>query len=308
MSATQSRHAARTPLAVRVALPIGVLFTSVASLVTLAGVVDAVPVEVDLPAPAAVMTLPDVQVAATPVADPCADAGVQAGLSAGDDAAVVQAFGGGEEFRAAVVVGNAPCIALDDPERDWVVVNKLRALSPIDFVPPSIVTSNLRATSRSVSMRPEVADALNRLAAAAQAGGVGALGVNNAYRSYGLQATTHSSFVRSDGQAGADAGSARPGHSEHQTGLAVDVVSCTSGCGSLSQFADTKLSGWVAEHAWEFGFIIRYEADTTPTTGYMPEAWHLRYIGVELSTAYHDGGFHTLEDFFGLPPAPDYAP
>ncbi|BDZ39653.1 M15 family metallopeptidase [Microbacterium suwonense] len=307
MSATQSRHASRAPFAVTVALPIGVLFTAVASLATLLGVIATAPVEVELPAPAAALVLPDVEVTATPVLNPCADAEVQAALAAGDDEAVVKAFGGGGEFQAAVAIGNAPCIPLDDPAHEWVVVNKLRALTPIDFTPASVTPSNLRGTSRSVSMRPAAADALNRLADAARAAGAGVMGVNNAYRSYGLQKITYSSFVRSEGRAGADAGSARPGHSEHQTGLAVDVVACTPGCGGIGQFAGTAQSRWVAEHAWEFGFIVRYEDGATATTGYMPEPWHLRYIGVELARAYHQGGFHTLEDFFGLPPAPDYS-
>ena len=133
------------------------------------------------------------------------------------------------------------------------------------------------------------------------------IGVNNAYRSYGLQQVTYSRFVRSEGVAGADAGSARPGHSEHQSGLAVDVVACSDGCGSLGAFGSTAQSDWIVQHAWEYGFIVRYEKGATPTTGYMPEPWHLRFIGVELAKAYHDGGFHTLEEFFGLPAAPDYA-
>ncbi|WP_417554864.1 M15 family metallopeptidase [Microbacterium sp.] len=309
MSATHSRHASRAPLAVRIALPLGVLFTAIASLATLGGVLaeESAPAPA-LPAPAAAMVLPDVKLAGEPAMDPCSDAVVQAALDAGDDGATVAAFGGGEAFRAAVAAGNAPCISLSDPAREWVVVNKLRPLEPVDFAPASVVASNLPATTRSTRMRPAVADALNRLAAQSQAVGAGRLGLNNGYRSYSLQQTTYSRFVRSDGRAGADAGSARPGHSEHQTGLAVDVVACSPGCGEMGQFAGTTQSAWVAAHAWEYGFIVRYENGATSTTGYMPEPWHLRYIGPELAKAYHDGGFHTLEAFFNLPAAPDYAP
>lgn len=308
MSATHSRHASRAPLAVRVAVPIGVLFTAIASLVTLAGGGGSdAPAAAVLPAPAAVMALPDVKLAEAHAANPCADAAVTSALAAHDDAAAVRAFGGGEQFRSAVTAGNAPCISLSDPAHDWVVVNKLRPLAPVDFAPASVRASSLRATSGSVSMRPEVADALDRMSADLTAGGAGTIGVNNAYRSYGLQQVTYSRFVRSEGVAGADAGSARPGHSEHQSGLAVDVVACSDGCGSLGAFGSTAQSDWIVQHAWEYGFIVRYEKGATPTTGYMPEPWHLRFIGVELAKAYHDGGFHTLEEFFGLPPAPDYA-
>lgn len=308
MSATPARHVSRAPLAVRVALPLGVLFTAAASLATLAGVIAAAPAEVRMPAPAAAMTLPDVAVRQAVAQDPCADAGVAAALAAGDDSAVIAAFGGADVFRAAVAVGNAPCVALDNPAHAWVVVNKQRPLAPLDFRPAALSPSALRGTSGSVSMRPQVADALSRMADAARAAGAGTLGINNAYRSYGLQQSTYARFVRAEGQAGADAGSARPGHSEHQTGLAVDVVACSTRCGEIGQFGATAQSAWVAEHAWEFGFIVRYETGTTGTTGYMPEPWHLRYIGLELAAAYHAGGFHTLEQFFGLPDAPDYAP
>ena len=121
------------------------------------------------------MALPDVKLAGEPAMDPCSDAVVQAALDAGDDGATVAAFGGGEAFRAAVAAGNAPCISLSDPAREWVVVNKLRPLEPVDFAPASVVASNLPATTRSTRMRPAVADALGRLAAQSQAVGAGRL-------------------------------------------------------------------------------------------------------------------------------------
>jgi hypothetical protein len=68
----------------------------------------------------------------------------------------------------------------------------------------------------------------------------------------------------------------------------------------------TAQGAWVAANAWRFGFIVRYEDGQTAITGYEAEPWHLRYIGPELAQVYHDGGFHTLEDFFGLPAAPGY--
>lgn len=307
MSATQSRHASRAPLAVRVALPIGVLFTAVACLATLGGVLAEETVVRELPAPVAAMALPQVDVEAATAANPCADEAVLAALEAGDDAATIAAFGGGGEFRAAVVAGNARCVPLDDPTHVWVVVNKQRSLSRIDYAPSSVSESSLRGTSRSVSMHPEAAEALGRMADAARSAGAGMIGINNAYRSYHLQQATYSSIVRADGVTDADARSARPGHSEHQTGFAADIVACSSGCGGISAFGGTSQSAWVAEHAWEHGFIVRYESGATGTTGYIPEPWHLRYIGTELAAAYNEGGFHTLEDFFALPAAADYA-
>ena len=84
------------------------------------------------------------------------------------------------------------------------------------------------------------------------------------------------------------------------------MIACGDGCGTLDDLAATAQGAWIVEHAWEFGWITRYEAGYTPVTGYDPEPWHLRYIGPDLARAYHDGGWHTLEDFFGLPAAPTY--
>lgn len=305
MSDGQPRHAVRDPRAVSFALPIGVVVTAIASLVTLMGLL---PISrAELPQPAAALALPDVEVDETVAANPCADAAVQQALAAGDDAAAVAAFGGGEQFRAAVTVGNAPCIALDDPAHAWVVVNKLRPLAPQDFAPASLSRVALRATTPSNRLRPEVVDALHSMADAARAAGAGTLGINNGYRSYGVQQLTYSSHVQARGQERADAGSARPGYSEHQTGLAIDVIACDPACSGLDAFGGTSEGRWVAEHAWEYGFIVRYEDGETGTTGYLAEPWHLRYIGPELAAAYRAGGFHTLEQFFGLPAASDYA-
>ena len=89
-------------------------------------------------------------------------------------------------------------------------------------------------------------------------------------------------------------------------GLAADVVSCADGCGSIDTFGGTDAGAWVAQNGWQYGFIVRYVAGETPVTGYDPEPWHLRYVGVSLATAYHDGGYGSLEQFFGLPAAPAY--
>ncbi|GGM38995.1 hypothetical protein GCM10010489_07580 [Microbacterium saperdae] len=259
-----------------------------------------------MPEPVTVMQVPSVLVGATPAVDPCTDPAVQKALGSGDDAAAIAGFGGGASFRDAVVAGNAPCISLSDPARIWVVVNKARPLEPADYAPANLAGVPLQMTTLSGQVRSDVAAAVGEMAEGAAAAGVGRVGANNGYRSYGLQVSTYDAHVRSQGQEGADAGSARPGHSEHQTGLALDVVACDGQCGGLDGFGATAQSAWVAEHAWEYGFVVRYEGVGTAVTGYAPEPWHLRYVGMELAAAYHDGGFHTLEEFFGLPAAPDY--
>lgn len=239
-------------------------------------------------------------------ASSCDDPTVAAALAGGDDDAVIAAFGGGAAFRAAVVSGAAPCIDLGDPHRLWIVVDKKRPLNPLDVEPPELVAPADMQRTVDGRLQPAAAQALTALVAAAADEGAGAIGLNSAYRSFASQTRIYNGYVNSLGRAGADQQSARPGYSEHQTGLATDVAACDSGCGAIEVFGGTRQGGWVAENAWRFGYIVRYESGYTNITGYEAEPWHLRYIGTELATAYHDGGFHTLEDFFGLPAAPDY--
>ena len=113
------------------------------------------------------------------------------------------------------------------------------------------------------------------------------------YRSYELQSSLYSRYSASDGKAAADRYSARPGHSEHQTGYAMDL-------NSLSQsFADTAEGRWIAENCWDYGFILRYPKSKEAQTGYIYEPWHLRYVGVEKALAIRDSGL-CLEEFYGL--------
>ncbi|MBO0980927.1 D-alanyl-D-alanine carboxypeptidase family protein [Microbacterium sp. SD291] len=307
--APQPQHAApRSPIH-GPALPIGLAVTAIGILLSIATAPVATSAErvQAIPEPVLVQEVPAVQVGATVAADPCSEPVVQEAIASADDAATIAGFGGGESFRAAVIAGNAPCVSLDDPAHVWVVVNKSRPLDPVDFAPASLAEMPLQMTTASGRARADVAAAVGVMADAAEAAGVGRIGANNGYRSYDLQVRTHATHVESRGQDQADAASARAGHSEHQTGLALDLVACSPQCGGIEAFGATAQGAWVAEHAWEHGFIVRYEQVGTGVTGYQPEPWHLRYIGTELAAAYHDGGFHTLEEFFGLPAAPDYA-
>ena len=304
----QPQHAApRSPIR-GPALPIGLAATAIGVLLSLAGApVAETTDELAMPQPSVVQEVPAVEVGATTAADPCSEPSVLEAIAVADDAAIIAGFGGGESFRSAVVAGNAPCIALDDPAHVWVVVNKARPLAPVSFAPSALADLPLQMTTRSGQARTDVAAAVGEMADAAAAEGAGRLGATNGYRSDELQVVTHASHVRNSGQAGADASSARAGHSEHQTGLALDLVACDSSCGAIESFGATVQGQWIAAHAWEYGFIVRYEQGGPGITGYTPEPWHLRYLGRALAAAYHHGGYHTLEEFFGLPAAPDYA-
>jgi LAS superfamily LD-carboxypeptidase LdcB len=113
------------------------------------------------------------------------------------------------------------------------------------------------------------------------------------FRSYSTQNTLYNKYVARDGKAEADRYSARPGHSEHQTGLAFDL-------NSLDQsFENTKEGKWLAENCWKYGFIIRYPKGKESVTGYMFEPWHVRYLGKEVAKKVYESG-KCLEEYLGI--------
>ncbi|NQX26532.1 M15 family metallopeptidase [Microbacteriaceae bacterium VKM Ac-2854] len=197
--------------------------------------------------------------------------------------------------------------SIDDPTSPWVVVNKLRSLDPQDYEPDDLTYPDVPYVNRQ-PMRAATADALVQLFDAAQSEAGLTLRVQSAYRSYDTQVSVYAGWVSSRGQAGADATSARPGHSEHQTGWAVDVTGASGECALEICWGETAEGVWVGENAHRFGLIVRYRADTTPITGYESEPYHLRYVGPELAAYMQEQGITTLEQLFSLPDAPDYAP
>ena len=193
-------------------------------------------------------------------------------------------------------------------ESEWVVVNKSRPLSPAKFTPElrEIKSSASLDNSRNLTLRSVAATALEQMAERMSAEGIGKMFVNSAYRSYQYQGDLFVSKTKQYGLEGALLRSAKAGYSEHQTGLAVDVSVPSQGCAIMECFGDTEAGKWIAANSWQFGFIIRYERGTTDITGYAYEPWHLRFIGKELAAEYKAGNYKTLEDFWQLPPAPDY--
>jgi len=201
---------------------------------------------------------------------------------------------------------NKAALSVDDPASIWVVVDKLRPLNPKDYVPADLVQTPV-AHANPPTLRAEAADAMVAMFAAAKAEGAGGMQLQSAYRSYTTQVVVYNRYVSQAGQAGADAQSARPGFSEHQTGLAADISSLPATCVLAACFGDTPQGRWLVANAYRFGYLLRYPADKVAVTGYMYEPWHFRYIGAALATEMHAEGVTTLEEFFGLPPAPDYA-
>lgn len=191
--------------------------------------------------------------------------------------------------------GEISKFTIDNPDSIYYIVNKKRALPP-GFVPKNLVSMS------GIQLRSDTANALNQLLDAARAEGIN-LKIISGYRSYQYQQNVYGDYVRRDGRAKADTYSARPGHSEHQTGLAADLG--TGACDLQICFGDTAGGRWLAKNAYKYGFIIRYPKGKENRTGYQYEPWHLRYLGIDLATKVYESG-QTLEQFFGLPNADSY--
>ena len=134
--------------------------------------------------------------------------------------------------------------------------------------------------------------AFNKMKDAAKEDGV-TLTIISGYRSYSYQKGLYDGYVKTYGKASTDTFSARPGHSEHQTGLAADLNRIDE------NFGNTKEGKWLDENASKYGFILRYPKGKQDITGYKYEPWHFRYIGSEAVNLYN-GEWTTLEEYFGI--------
>jgi len=190
----------------------------------------------------------------------------------------------------------------DQPGSIWWVVNKNRPLpggyAPPDLVVPNVpIRGNAGADERKVSK--QITGPLEQMVAAAKAGGVNLL-LASGYRSYNLQVSVYNQNVKQLGQAEADKVSARPGTSEHQTGLSLDIGAASRKCEIEACFATMAEGQWIAAHAHEYGFIIRYPDGKYAVTGYNYEPWHIRYVGPDLAAELKRTSIPTLEEFFSL--------
>ena len=144
-------------------------------------------------------------------------------------------------------------------------------------------------------MRAEAAEAFHRLVETAAEEGIDIV-MTTAYRSYEFQQILWDNYVAQKGEEEANKTSARPGESEHQTGLAVDLSTSEIDYRNSSDFADTAAGRWVAENAHKFGFILRFPEDKTDITGYSYEPWHIRYVGLTAAADIYEENL-TLEEY-----------
>ena len=150
------------------------------------------------------------------------------------------------------------------------------------------------------SLNATVKTAADRMFAAAKSEKGFNMWAQSGFRSWDTQNSLYTKYKNRDGQAEADKYSARPGYSEHQTGLAFDVCATGKSCID-SGFDNTPEAKWLSENAYKYGFILRYVKNKVNETGYMYESWHFRYVGTELATKlYNNGDWITLEDYLGI--------
>ena len=169
-----------------------------------------------------------------------------------------------------------------------IIANKTYSL-PSNFVPNNLVSIN-----GYIKVVDYVKKAFDELKSDANSIGLN-IYASSGYRSYSNQNYIYNNYVKLDGKENADTYSARAGHSEHQTGLAIDLNSIDM------TFDNTDESNWIKDNCYKYGFIIRYPKDKDYITGYMYEPWHIRYVGKELAPKlYNNGEWITIEEYYGI--------
>jgi D-alanyl-D-alanine carboxypeptidase len=191
---------------------------------------------------------------------------------------------------------------VQNPDDLLVVANKKRNL-PEDYEPKDLVIPNVpfpfKEDLPKKKMRKEAAGALEELFKGAEDQGLELL-AQSGYRSYETQVSIFTYNANQRGKEQANQVSAQPGQSEHQTGLSMDVTSPKVNYGLEEKFGDTQEGKWLADHAYEYGFVIRYLKGKEKITGYSYEPWHLRYVGKENAKEIHDRGI-TIEEYLEKP-------
>ncbi len=168
-----------------------------------------------------------------------------------------------------------------------VPIDKQHELAP-DCVPNDLV----ELAGLGLYLRADAAAAFAALTAGASRDGY-SISASSAYRSYATQEATFAWWTEQLGPEEAERTSARAGHSEHQLGTTIDLCA-PAGC--LESFSATPEAAWVAAHSWEYGFVVSYPNEREAVTGYVGEAWHVRYVGVDVAVRVRESGL-TLHEY-----------
>lgn len=182
--------------------------------------------------------------------------------------------------------------ATKDLNTNTILVNKYNYLTE-DYVPENLQTVDKKYSSKTLQLVDYAKDAFEELSEAASKENYTVLAMSS-YRSYQYQYNLYNRYVSTDGVEAADTYSARPGYSEHQTGLAVDVY---NGKEDFTNFEKTKEYNWMQDNAYKYGFILRFPKDKVLETGYQYESWHYRYVGKEIAKYIHDNNL-CFEEYY----------
>ena len=206
-----------------------------------------------------------------------------------------------------ITLDEAETQAHDTFEKDYATaeVGELEALPDIEVIDGVTYVDDILVANKEIplpsdynpGLQPEVIEAYQQMFRDGAERGLDFVLVSD-FRTYQYQEQLYNNYVARDGQEAADQYSARPGHSEHQTGLAVDVGSTDSASNLTVEFGDTPEYEWMKDVAHENGFIVRYPEGKEHITGYQYEPWHLRYIGDEAEAIYESG--LSLEEYLGI--------
>ena len=180
---------------------------------------------------------------------------------------------------------------VENPSDILVLVNKQNRLMS-SYIPDDLVTLDIKYSNANKELRKEAAIAFELLSADALLLGYRIVAVS-AFRDYDYQKKLYNYYVRERGYTYADSCSARAGHSEHQTGLAVDVEGSNH---DYNNFKDTNEFDWMKNNAHRYGFILRYPKGKERITGFKYEPWHYRFVGVEVATYIFENNL-TLEEY-----------
>jgi len=172
-----------------------------------------------------------------------------------------------------------------------VLVNKYYYLED-NYIPDNLEEISTQYALKGMQLVKEAKDSFEELAKEARKEDLKIIAMST-YRSYDYQVNLYNQYVKKDGQKAADTYSGRPGHSEHQTGLAVDVY---NGVENYTNFEKTEEYQWMQKHAHEYGFIVRFPKEKEKETGYEFESWHYRYVGKEIASYIKENNI-TLEEY-----------
>ena len=162
---------------------------------------------------------------------------------------------------------------------ETILVNKYYYLDE-NYVPNNLEKINNQYALDNMKLVKEAKEAFEKLSKDASKENLNIIAMS-AYRSYSYQIDLYNRYAKSDGKEKADTYSGRPGHSEHQTGLAVDVYNKKL---PYTSFENTKEYEWMMKNAYKYGFILRFPKDKEEETGYHFESWHYRYVGIDIAT------------------------